>query len=99
VLSQCGTYLCLHISNPKDQDYMKAMVPESSQGTFAAITTLSSGEAVALGSAVPMPVRFRMNMPNPPPNSSDVDYAGKWSKGGEEIDVEQLVRNWHRQIR
>ncbi|MGD9265136.1 MAG: ATP-binding protein, partial [Lysobacterales bacterium] len=99
VLSQCGTYLCLHISNPKDQDYMRSMVPESSQGTFAAITTLSSGEVVALGSAVPMPVRFRMNMPNPPPNSSDVDYAGKWSKGGEEIDVEQLVRNWHRQIR
>ena len=99
VLSQCGTYLCLHISNPKDQDYMRSMVPESSQGTFAAITTLSSGEVVALGSAVPMPVRFKMNMPNPPPNSSDVDYAGKWSKGGEEIDVEQLVRNWHRQIR
>jgi len=99
VLSQCGTFLCLHISNPKDQEYMRSMVPESSQGTFAAITTLSSGEVVALGSAVPMPVRFKMNMPNPPPNSSDVDYAGKWSKGGEEIDVEQLVRNWHRQIR
>jgi hypothetical protein len=99
VLSQCGTYLCLHISNPDDQAYMRDMVPESSAGTFAAITTLSSGEVVALGSAVPMPVRFRMNMPNPPPNSSDVDYAGKWGKGGEEIDVKQLVRNWHRQIR
>ena len=99
VLAQCGTYLCLHISNPDDQDYMRNMVPESSQGTFSAITTLSSGEVVALGAAVPMPVRFRMNMPNPPPNSSDVDYATKWSKGGEEIDVEQLVRNWHRQLR
>jgi hypothetical protein len=52
-----------------------------------------------VGSAVPMPVRFQMNLPNPPPNSQDVDFAEKWSKGGEEIDVEQLVNNWHRQIR
>jgi DNA helicase HerA-like ATPase len=99
VLAQCGTFLCLHISNPDDQEYLRDMVPDSSRGTFAQITALSSGEVVAMGAAVPMPVRFKMNMPNPPPNSSDVDFAEKWSKGGEEIDVVQLVRNWHRQIR
>ncbi len=99
VLAQCGTFLCLHISNPDDQEYLRDMVPDSSRGTFAQITALSSGEVVAMGAAVPMPVRFKMNLPNPPPNSSDVDFAEKWSKGGEEIDVEQLVRNWHRQIR
>jgi DNA helicase HerA-like ATPase len=99
VLAQCGTFLCLHISNPDDQEYLRDMVPDSSRGTFAQITALSSGEVVAMGAAVPMPVRFKMNMPNPPPNSSDVNFAEKWSKGGEEIDVVQLVRNWHRQIR
>jgi len=99
VLAQCGTYLCLRISNPDDQAYLKDMVPDSARGTFSAITSLSRGEVVAMGSAVPMPVRFQMNLPNPPPNSQDVNYAEKWSKGGEEIDVEQLVRNWHRQVR
>jgi len=99
VLAQCGTYLCLRISNPDDQAYLKDMVPDSARGTFSAITSLSRGELVAMGAAVPMPVRFQMNLPNPPPNSQDVNYAEKWSKGGEEIDVEQLVRNWHRQVR
>ncbi len=99
VLAQCGTFLCLRISNPDDQEYLRDMVPDSSRGTFAALTSLARGEVVGMGSAVPMPVRFQMNMPNPPPNSRDVDFAEKWSKGGEEIDVEQLVRNWHRQIR
>jgi len=99
VLAQCGTFLCLRISNPDDQDYLRAMVPDAARGTFAAITSLARGEVVAMGSAVPMPVRFQMNLPNPPPNSQDVDFAGKWSKGGEEIDVELLVSNWHRQIR
>jgi DNA helicase HerA-like ATPase len=99
VLAQCSTYLCLRISNPDDQEYLRAMVPDAARGTFSSMTSLSRGEVVAMGSAVPMPVRFHMNLPNPPPNSQDVDFATKWSKGGEEIDVDELVRNWHRQVR
>lgn len=99
VLAQCGTFLCLRISNPDDQEYLRAMVPDAARGTFSALTALGRGEVVAMGAAVPMPVRFHMNLPNPPPNSRDVNFAEKWSKGGEEIDVEQLVSNWHRQIR
>lgn len=99
VLAQCGTFICLRIANPDDQEYLRSMVPDAARGTFASLTSLARGEVVAMGAAVPMPVRFQMNLPNPPPNSTDVDYAGKWSKGGEEIDVKQLVSNWHRQIR
>jgi hypothetical protein len=99
VLAQCGTFLCMRISNPDDQEYLRAMVPDAARGTFASLTSLGRGEVVAMGAAVPMPVRFHMNLPNPPPNSQDVDFGEKWSKGGEDIDVEQLVSNWHRQIR
>jgi DNA helicase HerA-like ATPase len=99
VLAQCGTFMCMRISNPDDQDYLRAMVPDAARGTFASLTSLGRGEAVVMGAGVPMPVRFQMNLPNPPPNSQDVDFATKWSKGGEEIDVEKLVNNWNRQIR
>jgi len=99
VLAQCSSYICLRISNPDDQEYVRSMVPESVRGTFAALTSLSKGEAVALGEAVPMPVRFRVNLPEPPPNSTDVDYAGKWRDGGKEISVKNIVSNWHRQLR
>ncbi len=99
VLAQCSTYLCMRISNPDDQAYLRAMVPDAARGTFSSMTSLARGEVVAMGSAVPMPVRFHMNLPNPPPNSRDVDFATKWSKGGEEIDVDELVRNWHLQLR
>lgn len=99
VLAQCSSYICLRISNPDDQEYIRSMVPEAVRGTFAALTSLSKGEAVALGEAVPMPVRFRVALPDPPPNSTDVDYAGKWRDGGQEISVQKLVSNWHRQVR
>ncbi len=99
VLAQCGSFLCMRISNPDDQEYLRAMVPDAVRGTFSTLTSLGRGEVVAMGAAVPMPVRFHVNLPNPPPNSQEVDFGEKWSKGGEEIDVEKLVSNWHRQIR
>jgi len=99
VLAQCSSFICLRISNPDDQEYVRSMVPDAARGTFAALTSLSKGEAVALGEAVPMPVRFRVDMPDPPPNSTDIDYAGKWTGGGAEISVENLVANWHKQER
>ena len=99
VLAQCSSFICLRISNPDDQEYVRSMVPDAARGTFAALTSLSKGEAVALGEAVPMPVRFRVDLPNPPPNSTDIDYAGKWREGGGDIDVEKLVSNWHKQER
>ena len=75
------------------------MVPDAARGTFAALSSLAKGEAVALGEAVPMPVRFQVNLPDPPPNSTDVDYAAKWRHGGKDVDVAEIVGNWHKQIR
>lgn len=99
VLAQCNSYICLRISNPDDQEFVRSMVPEAAQGTFAALTSLAKGEAIALGEAVPMPTRFKIDMPNPPPNSTDIDYAGKWRDGAVEISVENVVHNWHKQLR
>jgi len=99
VLAQCSSYICLRISNPDDQKYVRSMVPEAAQSTFAALTSLAKGEAIALGEAIPMPSRFKVDMPNPPPNSTDVDYADKWRGGAVEISVEDVVHNWHKQLR
>ena len=97
VLAQCSSFICLRISNPDDQEYVRSMVPDASRGTFAALTSLSKGEAIALGEAVPMPVRFRVDLPDPPPNSTDIDYSARWRSDGGDIDVNKLVKNWRSQ--
>jgi len=99
VLAQCGTFICLRISNPDDQEYVRALVPDSARGTFSALTSLARGEVIAMGDGVPMPVRFKVNMPSPPPNSQDIDYGEKWREGVEDISVEDLVNRWHTQTR
>jgi hypothetical protein len=99
VLSQCSTFVCLRISNPDDQEYVRALVPDSARGILEALTSLAPGEAIATGEGVPMPVRFRVTMPDPPPNAQDIEYAHMWARGPKEADVEHIVDCWRRQRR
>ena len=99
VLAQCSSFVCLRITNPEDQEYVRSLVPDSARGILDAITSLAQGEAIAAGEAVPMPVRFRVTMPDPPPNAQSIEYGEMWKRGPEEIDVEHIVDCWRRQRR
>jgi DNA helicase HerA-like ATPase len=99
VLSQCSTFVCLRITNPDDQAYVRALVPDAARGILEALTSLAQGEAIATGEGVPMPVRFRVTMPDPPPNAQDIEYAGMWARGPSDTDVEHIVDCWRRQRR
>jgi len=99
VLSQCGTYICLRLTNPDDQAYVRQLVPEGESDFVNVLTTLGRGEAMALGEAVPVPIRFQIDRPDPAPNSSDVDYHGCWRDGPEDLDIEGIVGRWWRQGR
>ena len=99
VLAQCSSFICLRITNPDDQQYVRALVPDSARGILEALPSLAQGEAIATGEAVPMPVRFKVTMPSPPPNAQDIDYAGMWTRGPSETDVEHIVDCWRRQKR
>lgn len=99
VLAQCSSWICLRISNPDDQEYVRALVPDSARGILEALTSLAQGEAIAAGEAVPMPVRFRVTMPDPPPNAQSIEFAEMWKSGPEDTDVEHIVDCWRKQRR
>ena len=99
VLAQCSSFVCLRITNPEDQEYVRSLVPASARGILEALTSLAQGEAIAAGEAVPMPVRFRVTMPDPPPNAQSIEYGHMWSRGPTETDVESIVDSWRRQRR
>ena len=99
VLAQCGTFICLRITNPDDQSYVKRLVPEAERGLVDILAGLGRGECLALGEAVPLPTRFRFNRPNPVPNSEDIDFYNKWKDGPDDINVDAIVDRWRRQQR
>ncbi len=99
VLAQCGTFLCLRITNPNDQAYVRNLVPEAERDLVDILAGLGRGEVMALGEAVPLPTRFRFYKPNPVPNSEDIDFYTKWKKGPDDLDVDEIVKRWRSQER
>ena len=99
VLAQCGTFLCLRITNPTDQNYVRNLVPEAERDLMDILAGLGRGECMAMGEAVPLPTRVQFHMPNPPPNSDDVDFYDKWINGPDDINVESIINKWRRQER
>lgn len=99
VLSQCGTFACLRITNPADQDYIRRLVPEAEQDLVNILAGLRRGEALVLGEATPLPTRVQIDVPDPTPKSSDVDFYRHWIEGPENLDVAAVVDRWRRQVR
>ncbi len=99
VLAQCGTFICLRITNPADQAYVRSLVPESEGDLVSILAGLGRGEALVLGEAVPLPTRLQFDKPNPTPNSDDVDFYSMWIDGPTELDVDAIVKRWRSQER
>jgi hypothetical protein len=99
VLAQCGTFLCLRLTNPDDQAYVRSLVPEAERDLMDIVAGLARGEAVVLGEAAPLPTRFRFHKPSPNPNSDDIDFYEKWRSGPDDIDVDEIVKRWRSQTR
>ena len=99
VLAQCGTFICLRITNPNDQAYVRSLVPESEGDLVSVLAGLGRGEALVLGEAVPLPTRLQFDKPNPTPNSDDIDFYGMWKDGPTDLDVDAIVNRWRNQKR
>jgi len=99
VLAQCGTFICLRITNPEDQAYVRRLVPESEGDLVSVLAGLGRGEALVLGEAVPLPTRLQFDAPNPTPNSDDIDFYGMWRDGPTDLDVDAIVKRWRSQER
>jgi DNA helicase HerA-like ATPase len=99
VLSQCGTFICLRITNPDDQAYIRKLVPESEGDLVSVLAGLGRGEALILGEAVPLPTRLHFDKPIPPPNSDDIDFYATWRDGPEDLNVDAIVNRWRTQER
>ncbi len=99
VLSQCANYFCFRITNPEDQEYVRALVPEGERNLADTLSSLGRGEALTLGEAVPIPLRFLFLPPDPTPNSADIDFTTHWQGGPDDVDVAGIVDQWRRQQR
>jgi DNA helicase HerA-like ATPase len=99
VLAQCGTFVCLRMTNPDDQNYVRSILPEAERGLIDTLAALGRGEAMILGEGVPLPTRIQFDKPDPKPNSEDIKFYEKWQSGPDDLNVDAIVDNWRKQRR
>jgi uncharacterized protein len=78
VLSQCGTFVALRLSNPDDQGRVRSLAPDALGGVLDLLPVLRTGEALILGEAMQIPSRVRVALVEPRPDSRDPRVAARW---------------------
>lgn len=97
ILSQCNSFLCLRITNPDDQNYVKNLLPDAMRGIVSIFSVLRRGEAILMGDAVMMPTRIKIAEPNPQPDSNDISFTIEWNKPHTVIDFQTVLDAWRKQ--
>ncbi len=100
VLSQCGTIISMRLNNDRDQDFVRAAMPEGARGFLDAIPALRNRECIICGEGVAIPIRVSFDNLEEikRPASEDPSFIEMWNQsGGEEDVVERTVQRWRSQ--
>ena len=98
ILSQCGTFFALRLSNSEDQGRIRSAIQDTLGGLIDLLPALRTGEALILGEAIQIPSRVRLPLIEPRPKSDDPEVSNRWAE--ERITsspYDDAVTGWRRQ--
>ena len=81
VISQCGTWLVLRLTNSADQQHVARFLPDGLSGMTNALPNLAQQEAIFVGEGAALPARVRIrDLPvDKLPKSDTAKFARGWS--------------------
>lgn len=98
ILSQCGTFISLRLSNSDDQGIIRSSIPDSSFSLSELLPSLRTGEAIIVGEAVKIPSRVIIPLMHPRPDSSDPLPSKEWNDISiEQPDFPKAINSWRKQ--
>ena len=88
VISQCGTWVVLRLTNSADQQHVGRFLPDGLSGMVGALPILSQQEAIFVGegAALPSRVRVRDLKEHQLPKSNTIPFASGWASDRLGID-------------
>lgn len=97
IFSQCNNFIVLKLTNVNDQSCIKNLLPDNNASLVDVLPTLAAGECLVVGDAVPLPAVVKMDMPNPIPNSSNVNVYDEWNKDWIDIVFDNVIKRWRKE--
>lgn len=99
ILSQCGTFIVLRLSNASDRSRVQSSLPDNLAGVVDSLPVLRVGEAIIIGEAARLPIRCRVSLPDEKdrPNSEDPAVAKRWQSARLPESYERVAASWRSQ--
>ena len=99
ILSQCGTFIALRLSNSSDRAKVQASLPDNLAGVVDSLPVLRIGEAIITGEAARLPIRCRITLPDEMnrPNSEDPLVAKRWQSPRLPDGYDRVAASWRSQ--
>ena len=99
ILSQCGTFFALRLSNPTDRARVEGTLPDGLMGLLDVLPILRTGEAVITGEAAKLPMRCRVALPAKDfrPRSEDPVVSTRWKLQRRAEGYDRVVASWRAQ--
>lgn len=99
ILSQCGTFVALRLSNAVDRNSVQGTLPDNLATLMDMLPVLRTGEAIITGEAARLPMRCRITYPGEDscPNSQDPMVAAQWALAKRAEDYERVAASWRSQ--
>jgi len=88
VISQCGTWLVLRLTNHSDQQHVARFLPDGLSGMVKALPNLAQQEAIFVGEGASLPARIRIrDLPEKHrPKSDTIKFIEGWVSPGPNSD-------------
>ena len=99
ILSQCGTFIAMRLSNPSDRARVQGTLPDGLVGLLDVLPILRTGEAIITGEAAKLPMRCRVALPTETyrPRSEDPEVSKEWRLARRAEGYDRVVASWRAQ--
>ena len=97
ILSQCGNFVAMRLTNPDDQNVIKRLFPDNLGDFSEMLPILDIGEGLIVGDASLLPSRVVIDKPTIKPSSATIDFWDEWEKTKENKGIEQAVEALRKQ--
>ncbi len=97
IFAQCSNFISLRLTNNADQNYVKRLFPDNSNGITDILPNLAPGECVVVGDAALLPAVVQMPMPNPEPHSRSVLVHQEWNQLWRDVTFSDVISRWRKE--
>lgn len=101
MLAQCSTIFAMRLTYERDQQWLSSALSDNVNGLLGSLASLGTGEAIAVGEGIPLPMRlvFDHLSPEERPRSATAVFTTSWKADIPESDafLHAVVDSWRRQ--